>query len=170
MRIRTAVPEDAEELAAIEKLCFPSAEAASPEQLAARMDVYSDHFLVLQEENGRIVSFVDGLCTDQRNLTDEMYERPEMHREDGAWQMIFGVNTIPECRSKGYASKLLQRFTALAAAQGRNGLVLTCKAALLPFYARLGFKDEGMSASVHGGVPWHQMRLILCDTRQEDNR
>ncbi len=170
MRIRTAVPEDAEELAAIEKLCFPPAEAASPKQLAARLDVYSEHFLVLQEENGRIVSFVDGLCTDQRNLTDEMYERPEMHREDGVWQMIFGVNTIPECRSKGYASKLLQRFTALAAAQGRNGLVLTCKAALLPFYARLGFKDEGISASVHGGVPWHQMRLTLCDIRQEDNR
>ncbi len=32
---------------------------------------------------------------------------------------------------------------------------------LLPFYAKFGFVDEGVSASVHGNVVWHQMRLTL---------
>ena len=32
---------------------------------------------------------------------------------------------------------------------------------LLPFYAKFGFVDEGVSASVHGNALWHQMRLTL---------
>ena len=39
--------------------------------------------------------------------------------------------------------------------------MLTCLDDLIPFYARLGFADEGLSTSNHGGVPWHQMRLTL---------
>ena len=31
-----------------------------------------------------------------------------MHNENGAWQMIFGVNTIPSCRKKGYAGELIK--------------------------------------------------------------
>ena len=45
--------------------------------------------------------------------------------------------------------------------QNRRGLVLTCKDALVQFYAKFGFVDEGMSESVHGGVPWHEMRLTF---------
>ena len=43
--------------------------------------------------------------------------------------------------------------------QGRRGLVLTCKDRLVPYYAKFGFADEGMSDSNHGGVAWHQMRV-----------
>ena len=35
-----------------------------------------------------------------------MYERAELHKESGAWQMIFGVNTIPEYRKHGYARQI----------------------------------------------------------------
>ena len=38
-----------------------------------------------------------------------MYADASLHRENGAWQMIFGVNTIPACRRQGYAGQLLQR-------------------------------------------------------------
>ena len=31
---------------------------------------------------------------DEKNLTDEMYEKAAMHNEDGAWQMIFGVKML----------------------------------------------------------------------------
>ena len=40
--------------------------------------------------------------------TDEMYEKAAMHNEDGAWQMIFGVNTLPDYRKHGYAGQLIQ--------------------------------------------------------------
>lgn len=84
-----------------------------------------------------------------------------MYDEKGVWQMIFGVNTLPSCRCHGYAGKLLEAAIADARQQGRQGLVLTCKDKLLPYYAKFGFQNEGISASVHGGVTWYQMRLTF---------
>ena len=46
-----------------------------------------------------------------------------------------------------------------ARAQGRKGLVLTCKEALVHYYAKFGFVNEGISGSTHGGGVWYQMRL-----------
>ena len=94
-------------------------------------------------------------------LTDEMYENASMHNEKGAWQMIFGVNTIPSYRQHGYAGELIRRAIFDAKAQHRKGLVLTCKDKLIHYYASFGFVDEGISESVHGNVVWHQMRLTF---------
>ena len=102
---------------------------------------------------------MDGFCTDMPDLTDEMYADAALHDENGAWQMIFGVNTLPRCRCRGYAGLLLQRAIADARAQGRKGLVLTCKEKLLHYYAKFDFANEGVSTSTHGGVVWYQMRL-----------
>ena len=73
--------------------------------------------------------------------------------------------TLPRCRRQGYAGLLLQRAIADARAQGRKGLVLTCKEKLLHYYARFGFVNEGVSGSTHGGVVWYQMRLRFCSGR-----
>ena len=72
------------------------------------------------DENDKLIAFVDGMVTDEADLTDEMYEKGEMHNENGAWQMIFGVNTIPSCRKKGYAGELIRRAIEDARAQGRE--------------------------------------------------
>ena len=108
------------------------------------------------------MSFVDGMVTDEPDLTDEMYAHASLHNERGAWQMIFGVNTVPSCRRQGYAGILLQAAIDAARQQKRKGLVLTCKDKLVHYYASFGFVDEGVSdKSVHGGVVWHQMRLTF---------
>lgn len=105
---------------------------------------------------------MDGFVTDEADLTDEMYENAAMHNEDGAWQMIFGVNTLPEYRRRGYAGELLGCAIADARQQGRKGLVLTCKEKLIHYYAKFGFADEGVTdKSTHGNVVWHQMRLTF---------
>ena len=75
--------------------------------------------------------------------------------------MIFSVACTPTRRGEGLASAALERAIADSRIRGRRGLVLTCKEALIGFYARLGFVDEGVSASQHGGVEWHEMRLTL---------
>lgn len=161
MIIRTANMEDLDAVASVEALCFPPAEAATKEAFAQRLQYYADHFW-LMFDGDRLVSFVDGFVTDQEDLEDEMYERASMHNENGAWQMIFGVNTIPTCRKKGYAGLLIQRAIDDARKQGRKGLVLTCKPKLVSYYGRFGFVDEGVSEkSVHGKAVWHQMRLTF---------
>lgn len=164
MLIRKGTIDDLDAVAAVEAECFPPAEAASREAFAGRLRAYGDHFLLMFEED-RLVSFVDGFVIDEPDLTDEMYDDPEMHNESGRWQMIFGVNTIPACRNRGYAGTLLIRMIVEARAQGREGLVLTCKDRLVPYYTKFGFVNEGLSSSCHGGAQWYQMRLTFDDRR-----
>ena len=97
-KIRTATFEDLDAIAAVEAACFPAAEAATKEEFAGRLTHYADHFWLLFEDE-KLVSFVDGFVTDTPDLTDEMYADASLHDAHGAWQMIFGVNTLPEYRS-----------------------------------------------------------------------
>ena len=158
LTIRTATPADLEAVTRVEALCFPPAEAATQEDFLGRLTTYPDHFWLLYDGD-ELVSFVNGMVTDEADLRDEMYQNASLHREDGAWQMIFGVNTIPAARRRGCAQLLLRRAIEDAREQGRKGLVLTCKEALLDYYGQLGFVSEGVSGSTHGGVLWYQMRL-----------
>ena len=160
MLIRTATMEDLEAVAAVEAECFPPAEAATKEAFAKRLEYYGNHFWLMYDGD-KLISFVDGFVTDDADLTDEMYEKAELHEEGGAWQIIFGVNTVPSYRKRGCAGELIKRAIADAKAQGRKGLVLTCKDRLIPYYAKFGFVNEGVSESVHGNAVWNQMRLTF---------
>ena len=95
MEIRTAELSDLDAIARVEAECFPQAEAATREDFEKRLAAYRNHFWLLFDGE-RLVSFVDGMVTDQEDLTDDLYENAQKHDETGAWQMIFGVNTIPE--------------------------------------------------------------------------
>ena len=162
MNIRYADMSDLAAVTAVEAACFPPAEAATEQDFAQRLRYYSGHFW-LMFDGGTLIAFVDGFVTDEPDLTDDMYENAALHNENGAWQMIFGVNTLPEYRQHGYAGELLRRAIDDARKQGRKGLVLTCKERLIHYYARFGFVDEGVSEkSTHGNVVWHQMRLTYC--------
>lgn len=156
--IRHATMEDLEAITEVERSCFPAAEAADREAIRKRLERYPHHFM-LRFDGELLVSFVNGLVTDREDLTDEMYSRGDMHQEDGAWQMIFGVDTVPEYRRKGLAGHLLKLFIEEARQQNRKGLVLTCKEHMLSYYEKFGFKNEGLSESVHGDAVWYQMRL-----------
>lgn len=160
MQIRTASMEDLSTLTAIESACFPPAEAAGEEDFRRRLAVYPNHFWLL-EEDGAIISFVNGMVTEEADLRDEMYENAALHDEKGGWQMIFGVNTLPAYRRQGCAGQLIERCISDARRQGRRGVVLTCKEALVHYYAKFGFVSEGLSPSTHGGAVWYKMRLTF---------
>ena len=161
MIIRTATMDDLEEIAAVEAECFPASEAADIEEFSDRLRYYGNHFWLMFDRE-KLIAFVDGFVTNEPDLTDEMYEKACMHDENGDWQMIFGVNTIPSHRRRGFAGQLIQCAIDTARAQGRKGLVLTCKDRLVPYYAKFGFQNEGVSEkSTHGNVTWNQMRLTF---------
>lgn len=160
MKIRYATINDLKEVTEVEAKCFPSAEAATQNDFEKRLSVYPNHFWLL-EDKGKLVGFVNGMVTDESILRDEMFENANLHNESGDWQMIFGVNTIPEYRRQGCAEKILKKVISDAKAQNRKGLVLTCKEKLIHYYAKFGFKNEGVSDSTHGGVVWYDMRLTF---------
>ena len=183
--IRKASYSDLEDIAAVEAACFPPAEAATKNDISARLKIYPDHFWLMYVRNGAgaspktdgspviintpyasdgqfiLAGFVDGMTTNEPDLTDEMYEHADMHDENGCWQMIFGVNTLPEYRRRGLAGELIETAISDARIKNRRGLVLTCKDRLIHYYAKFGFKNEGISVSVHGNVTWYQMRLTF---------
>ena len=160
MEIRTATLKDLDAVSAVESACFPVAEAATPAEFEERLRYYGSHFWLMLDHD-KLIGFVDGMVTDRADLTDDLYAQASLHDEQGAWQMIFGVNTLPEYRRQGVAAALLERAINDARAQGRKGLVLTCKDKLVHYYAKFGFVSEGVSASTHGGVVWYQMRLTF---------
>ena len=161
MKITYAEEKDIAAIATAEAACFPPTEAATEQEFVERIKYYGNHFWLLYDAD-KLIAFVDGFVTDEPDLTDTMYENACMHNENGAWQMIFSVNTLPEYRKRGYAGELIRRAIADARQQGRKGLVLTCKERLIAYYAKFGFVDEGVSEkSTHGNVQWHQMRLTF---------
>lgn len=163
MKIRKATMNDLDAISQVESECFPAAEAATKEEFRERLESYADHFL-LMFDGEKLAAFIDGFVTDEPDLTDEMYENAAMHNESGKWQMIFGVNTLPEYRRRGLAGALINEMIAEARRQGRDGLVLTCKDRLVHYYAKFGFLNEGVSGkSTHGGAVWNQMRLTFRD-------
>ena len=165
MYIRTATIDDLDKVAAVEANCFLPAEAATREAFVGRLKHYGNHFWLLFEDESEavLIGFVDGFVTNEADLNDEMYEKAGLHDEKGAWQMIFGLNTLPEYRCNGYAGILVEQVIKAAKEQGRKGVVLTCKEKLVHYYAKFGFMDEGISSSTHGNVVWHLMRLLLAD-------
>ena len=158
--IRTATPDDLEELYQIERACFSQNEAATRAQLSERLKIYPNHFILLTKD-GKIVSFINGFVSNKKDLSDEMYENATLHDENGDWQMIFGVNTLPTHRRNGYAGMLIEKTVETAKKEKRLGVVLTCKKQLVSYYSKFGFVDEGISESKHGGEVWNQMRLTF---------
>lgn len=160
MNIRKATMQDLDKIAEMELACFPEAEAATRKSFEERIRVFGDYFWLL-EKDGELIGMINGMVSDEPILRDEMFEDASMHNENGAWQMIFGVETIPEYRKQGCAAFIMEQVIKDCKAQGRKGIVLTCKDKLVHYYETFGYVNEGKSASVHGGAVWYDMRLTF---------
>ena len=158
--IRKATTADLDLVTHIEATCFPPAEAAPREAFKERLDRYAGQFLIAFDGDTPI-GFIDGFVSDDEVLTDEMFADASLHNLNGAWQMIFGLNTMPEYRNRNVGGRLIEAFIELAREENRKGVILTCKEEKIPYYAKFGFVNEGESESDHGGAKWYQMRIRL---------
>lgn len=158
MIIRRVRPEDLDAVTEVEAVCFPAAEAAGRAAFESRIRTFPESFFVA-EKDGRVIGFINGCVTGSRTICDEMFEDAGYHREDGAYQSIFGLDVIPEYQHRGYASRLMRHLINDAREKGRKGLILTCKDRLIGFYESFGYRSLGISASVHGGAVWYDMIL-----------
>lgn len=157
MTIRHAAIDDLDIITLIETASFLKTEAAKKEEIEERLELNGDYFWLL-DNLGEVCAFVHGLPTNAVNLTDDMFHSAEQYDTNGDWIMLLSVATHPAHRCKGYAREVMRQVIADSRAQGRKGIVLTCKEHFIPFYQKFGFLDEGKSASTHGGSVWYQMR------------
>ena len=157
--IRNVKIEDLDQVTEVEALCFPAAEAAVEASFRQRIETFPDSFFVAEDENGRIIGFINGCVTDERTIRDEMFEDSGLHHTEGLYQSVFGLDVIPEFRRQGVAADLMNRLMQEAKARGKKGMILTCKDRLIHYYEKFGYVNLGLSQSVHGGAVWYDMIL-----------
>lgn len=157
-RIRGVKKEDLDAVTRVESECFPAAEAAGRESFRQRIETFPECFFVA-EKDGAVIGFINGCATDEKTIRDEMYEDSSLHRNDGAYQSIFGLDVVPKYRNQGIAAALMEHLITDAGKKGRKGLILTCKERLIHYYEKFGYVNCGISGSVHGGAVWYDMIL-----------
>ena len=150
--------DDLEAVTAVEAICFPAAEAAPREALEQRIATFPECFFVAMHGD-KMVGFINGCATDEMTIRDVMFEDSSLHQVDGCYQSIFGLDVIPEYQRQGIAAKLMWHLIENAKVKGRKGLILTCKDRLIHYYEKFGYRNLGVSASVHGGAVWYDMLL-----------
>lgn len=158
--IRQVQAADAGQIAMIEALCFPAAEAAGLETFQERIAVFPDCFFVA-ETGGIMIGFINGCATNSGVIRDELFHNAHDHIADGKNQAIFGLDVIPSYRRHGIAAKLMRHFIEAAKVRGRETVILTCKQHLIPYYEKFGFVNNGISQSTHGGSQWFDMTLAI---------
>lgn len=158
--IRPAQLSDLDAVALIESRCFPPAEGATKEALRERLQAFTTSFFVAVAGN-TVIGFINGCITDQKTLTDDLYESTRKHDPAGANMMVFGLDVLPARQHQGIAQQLMKTYIAAGRKLGKKAIILTCKKRLIPFYEQFGYVCHGQSASTHGGVVWYDMVLRL---------
>ena len=160
INIRKAEIKDVKNMAEIEALCFPSAEAAKYEDFKIRFSTFPGCFLIAEKDN-TLVGFIDGAVTDKPNLPDELYHEMKFHHPCGAFQTVFSLAVTPKFQHQGIGKMLMNSFIEDTENRGKKGIVLTCKDHLIGFYKTFGFVHKGISNSTHGGAKWNDMLLLF---------
>lgn len=156
MIIRNARLEDLQDIITIERENFSAEEAASLEDMRARILTIPDTFLVA-EIDGKICGYVEGPVISKRYLTDDLFCHVNQNPATGGFIAITSLSVAPDFKGQGIGMALLATMKDLAIAQKRMGISLTCHENLIPYYERNGFNDEGESESTHGGSSWFNM-------------
>lgn len=157
---RPAVPADAARCFEIEAAAYEGDEAATLAKIATRIATYPDGFLI-REAEGRIVGFINSGCARVVELSDEAFKELVGHDPDAPNVVILSVAVDPAEQGKGHARALMAEFVERMRARGKATIHLMCRAHHVPLYARMGYDYLGPSASGHGGMAWHEMRMPL---------
>ncbi|MCI8551301.1 MAG: GNAT family N-acetyltransferase [Lachnospiraceae bacterium] len=163
---RNIGPEEGEQAARIENICFPPNEACSEKMICERTAKVSELFLTaVDKRTGKIAGFLNGIATDERSFRDEFFKDAGLHNPKGRNVMLLGLDVLPEYRGQGLAREIMRQYLHREREKGRHMVVLTCLEDKVQMYQKMGFDDRGIANSTWGGEQWHEMSYML-DTRQ----
>lgn len=160
MEITFASEKDIRSIHCIEQTCFPKLEAASEMEIRNRFLAFPENFLVAKMET-EVVGFITGGTSNNTYLPDAFYHDPSLHDASGKYQTVFSLAVLPKYQNNGIASNLMKSFVSLASTRHKEGMILTCKEHLIPYYQKFGFDCKGVSKSLHGNTTWYDMFLKL---------
>ena len=155
-QFRLVNESDLSEILEIENEGFTPKEAATEKALIDRIQNIKDTFIIA-ESNGEIAGYVNGPVIENMYITDDLFETIEPNLTTGGYIAILGLVVAKDHRNQGLAGQLLKQLESTAKDNHREGITLTCKAALIPFYEKHGYTNHGISTSEHGGVQWFNL-------------
>ena len=92
---RSVRANEAEEVAEIEKICFPPHEVCSKKDMFERVEHAPELFLVaVDKETGTIAGFLNGLATDEEAFRDEFFTDITVHNSEGKNIFILGLQDV----------------------------------------------------------------------------
>lgn len=160
--LRQVSLNDAEEATAVEAVCFPPSEACTLPIMKERISRAADTFLTaIDRETGKMVGFINGLCTNESSLRDELFTDTSLHDPNGENVMICSVAVLPQYRRQGIAREIMREFLCRQQELGKKQAILTCVPGKVSMYEKFGFTDRGKSESAWGGEEWHEMWCTL---------
>ncbi|MGK9182063.1 GNAT family N-acetyltransferase [Priestia filamentosa] len=154
--LRNVQPTDLEQLLVIENEGFSIEEAATKEAMVERIQLISDTFIVTERE-GKILGYINGPIINQPYITDDLFEETKENPKRGGYQSILGLAVSKQARNQGIARILIKKMEDIIKENKREGITLTCKQELVPFYEKCGFVNHGVSESNHGGLTWYNL-------------
>ena len=159
---RQVRPGEADKINEIERICFPPNEACPEEEMHRRVTQMPEQFLVaVERETGEIAGFLDGLASDEVRFKDEFFTDVTLHDPAAQTEFLMGLDVLPKYRGQGLAKELIHLYGIWGQVKGRRRMVLTAHDEKVGRYEKMGFKDLGISDSVWGGDPWHEMEMRL---------
>lgn len=159
---RSINKDEADQAVLIEQICFPPHEACSEKDMKDRIAKVPEMFLVAADKKtGKIAGFLNGIATDENLFRDEFFSDVRLHNPNGKNVMILGLDVLPEYRMQGLGKELVNRYVKRERKNGRRLIILTCLESKVGMYEKMGFSDEGISASSWGGEEWHEMRRYI---------
>jgi ribosomal protein S18 acetylase RimI-like enzyme len=159
---RSIRPEEADEAAEIEQICFPPNEACSKQHMKERIAKAPELFLVaVDKSTGKLTGFLNGLSTDESVFRDEFFTDADLYDPAGKNIMLLGLDVLPEYRGQGIAKELVSRYAQRERENGRQMLILTCLKSKVKMYEKMGFVDRGIANSTWGGEEWHEMSMLI---------
>lgn len=159
---RTIRPDEGEQAAEIERICFPPQEACTRERMLKRVSDASELFLAAEENStGKLAGFLNGIATDEEVFRDEFFTDIQLHNPQGRNVMLLGLDVLPQHRGQGLASMLMEQYLFREQQKGRKKIFLTCLPDKVKMYEKMGFKDHGLADSSWGGEQWHEMSRVI---------
>lgn len=159
---RNILPEEAEQAAEIEHICFPPNEACSKEIMFERIAIAPELFLTaVDKHTGKIAGFLNGLSTNEYIFRDEFFTDVNLYDPNGRNIMILGLDVLPEYRRQGLARELMYQYLRKERENGKKMVLLTCLKSKVKMYRKMGFRDHGLAESSWGGEQWHEMSCMI---------
>lgn len=159
---RDILPEEANQAARIEQICFPPHEACSESVMKERVIAVPELFLVaVDTETGKIAGFLNGLATKEPSFRDEFFSDSGLHNPAGENIMLCGLDVLPEYRGQGLAKEIMRQYLEREEKRGRKQVILTCLEEKIQMYEKMGYRNNGIANSNWGGEVWYEMCYVL---------